>query len=116
MLAFSFFLIYIFIANNISISMYIMCVTLCLFGALSRRVGALQISVIIIKNGGWKGFGNIKSKNGEGKIFGNIKTWNNGWNIFGNKSWNGGWEILGNIKSLNGGWEILGNIKSNNGG
>ena len=29
-----------------SISMYIMCV--CLFSALSRRVGALQISVIII--------------------------------------------------------------------
>ena len=44
----SFFLIYIFIADNISISMYIMCVILCLFGALSRRVGALQISIIII--------------------------------------------------------------------
>ena len=29
-----------------SISMYIMCV--CLFSALSRRVGALQISIIII--------------------------------------------------------------------
>ena len=28
--------------------MYIMCV--CLFSALSRRVGALQISIIIIKN------------------------------------------------------------------
>ena len=48
MLAFSVFLIYIFIANNISISMYIMCIILCLFSALSRRVGALQISVIII--------------------------------------------------------------------
>ena len=31
-----------------SISMYIMCVTLCLFSALSCRVGALQISIIII--------------------------------------------------------------------
>ena len=31
-----------------SILMYIMCV--CLFGALSRRVGALQISIIIIIN------------------------------------------------------------------
>ena len=31
--------------------MYIMCLILCLFGALSRRVGALQSSiVIIIKN------------------------------------------------------------------
>ena len=29
--------------------MYIMCVILCLFSALSRRVGALQISIIIIK-------------------------------------------------------------------
>ena len=28
--------------------MYIVCVILCLFGALSRRVGALQISIIII--------------------------------------------------------------------
>ena len=28
--------------------MYIMCVTLCLFSALSRRVGAVQISIIII--------------------------------------------------------------------
>ena len=27
--------------------MYIMCVILCLFSALSRRVGALQISIII---------------------------------------------------------------------
>ena len=32
--------------DNISISMYIMCV--CLFSALSRRVGSLQISIIII--------------------------------------------------------------------
>ena len=30
-----------------SISMYIMCVILCLFSALSRRVRALQISIII---------------------------------------------------------------------
>ena len=28
--------------------MYIICVILCLFSALSRRVGALQISIIII--------------------------------------------------------------------
>ena len=28
--------------------MYIMCVILCLFGALSRRVGALQVPIIII--------------------------------------------------------------------
>ena len=28
--------------------MYIMCVTLCFFSALSRRVGALQISIIIL--------------------------------------------------------------------
>ena len=35
--------------DNISISMYIMlCYILCLFSALSRRVGALQISIIII--------------------------------------------------------------------
>ena len=34
-----------------SISMYIMCVISCLFSALSHRVGALQISIIIIKNG-----------------------------------------------------------------
>ena len=33
--------------TDISISMYIMCVILCLFSALSRRVGALQISIII---------------------------------------------------------------------
>ena len=31
-----------------STSVYIMCVVLCLFSALSRRVGALQISIIII--------------------------------------------------------------------
>ena len=49
MLAFSFFLIiYIFIADNISILMYIMCVILCLFSALSHRVDALQISIIIV--------------------------------------------------------------------
>ena len=41
-------LIYIFIADNISISMSFVCVILCLFSALSRRVGALQISIIII--------------------------------------------------------------------
>ena len=40
--------VYSFIADNISISMYIMCVMLCLFSAFSRRVGALQISIIII--------------------------------------------------------------------
>ena len=28
--------------------MYVMCVILCLFNALSRRIGALQISIIII--------------------------------------------------------------------
>ena len=47
-LAFSFFLTYIFIADNVSTSMYIMCVILYLFSALSCRVGALQISIIII--------------------------------------------------------------------
>ena len=31
-----------------SISMYIMCVTLCLFSVLSRGVGASHISIIII--------------------------------------------------------------------
>ena len=36
------------VADNISISMYIICVMLCLLSALSRRVGALQISIIII--------------------------------------------------------------------
>ena len=46
--SFFFFLAYIFIADNISISMYIMCVILCLFSALHRRVGALKISIIII--------------------------------------------------------------------
>ena len=30
-----------------SISVYIMCVILCLFSALSHKVGALQISIII---------------------------------------------------------------------
>ena len=35
-----------FFLDNIFISMYTMCV--CLFSALSRRVGALQISIIII--------------------------------------------------------------------
>ena len=45
---FFFFLIYILIADNISILLYIMCVILRLFSALSHRVGALQISVIII--------------------------------------------------------------------
>ena len=40
--------IYVFIIDNISISMFIMCVILCLFSALSRWVGALQISIIII--------------------------------------------------------------------
>ena len=34
----------------VSISMYIMCVILCLFSALSRRAGVLQISIIIIIN------------------------------------------------------------------
>ena len=37
---------YLFGGITFSISMYIMCV--CLFSALSRRVGALQISIIII--------------------------------------------------------------------
>ena len=37
-----------FIAENISILMYIMCVILCLFSTLSCRVGVLQISIIII--------------------------------------------------------------------
>ena len=46
--SFSFFLIYIFIADNISISINIMCVILCFFSDLSRRVGALQIVIIII--------------------------------------------------------------------
>ena len=40
-------MLYIFIADNISILMYIMCVILCLFSALSRRVGALQMSIIL---------------------------------------------------------------------
>ena len=42
----SIFLFY-FTTDNISILMYIMYV--CLFSALSRRVGALQISIIIIR-------------------------------------------------------------------
>ena len=37
-----------FIADNISVSVYIMGVILCLFGALSCRVGTLQNSIIII--------------------------------------------------------------------
>ena len=47
--SFFFFLFsYIFlIADKKSISMYIICVILCLFSTLSRRVGALQISIII---------------------------------------------------------------------
>ena len=45
--SFFFFLIYIFIADNISISINIMCVILCFFSDLSRRVGALQIVIII---------------------------------------------------------------------
>ena len=36
------------VSQNISILMYIMCVILCLFSALSRRAGALQISIIVI--------------------------------------------------------------------
>ena len=39
-----------FIADNISIAMYIMCIILCLFSVLSCRVGSLQISIIIIKH------------------------------------------------------------------
>ena len=37
---------YLFLGITFSISMYFMCV--CLFSALSRRVGALHISIIII--------------------------------------------------------------------
>ena len=50
MLAFfsSFFLTYIFIDGNTSISIYIMCVILCLFSALSRRVGALQFPLLLV--------------------------------------------------------------------
>ena len=36
------------------ISMYIMCIILCLFSALSRRVGALQTSIIIKKSHNYK--------------------------------------------------------------
>ena len=39
---------YLFIADNISISMYVMRVILCLFSALSLSIGTLQISIIII--------------------------------------------------------------------
>ena len=47
--SFLFFSYYIFfIADNISISMYITCFILCLFSALSCGVSALQISMIII--------------------------------------------------------------------
>ena len=47
--SFLFFSYYIFfIADNISISVYITCFILCLFSALSCRVSALQISMIII--------------------------------------------------------------------
>ena len=46
---FSFFLyIYIFIAHNLSILMYIMCVILCLSSALRCRVDALQMSILLI--------------------------------------------------------------------
>ena len=38
-----------FIADNISVLMYIVCVILCLFSALILRVSALQISIIIRK-------------------------------------------------------------------
>ena len=43
-------LIFFFIADKISISMYIikLCVILCLFSALSRSVGALQIPIILL--------------------------------------------------------------------
>ena len=46
-----FFLNIFFIADNISTSMYIMCVTQRLFSALSRRAGALQMAIIIIRDG-----------------------------------------------------------------
>ena len=36
------------VSQNISILMYIMCVTLCLFSAFSCKAGALQISIIVI--------------------------------------------------------------------
>ena len=44
----SFFKFHLLLLITFSISMYVMCVTLCLFSVLSRRVGALQISIIII--------------------------------------------------------------------
>ena len=47
---------YIFISDNISILMSIMCVILCLFSTLSRMVGALQISIIIIISSVWSGY------------------------------------------------------------
>ena len=43
-----FIFIHIFIADNVSIWMYIKCVILCVFSALSHRVGSLQISRLII--------------------------------------------------------------------
>ena len=57
--SFIFYFLYIFITDNISISMYIMCVILGLFSALSCRVGALQISIIIITdfNCNWRSDG-----------------------------------------------------------
>ena len=46
--SFSLFFIYFFkLFDNISISMYIICVIPCLFRALSQRVGVLQTSLII---------------------------------------------------------------------
>ena len=51
---------YICIAHNISISMYIMCVILCLFSALSCGVGTLQISIIVIWGWGGGGGGVLK--------------------------------------------------------
>ena len=53
MLTFFLFFTYIFIAGNMSISMNIMCVILCLFSSLSRRVGAL-LSIIIVINTSWQ--------------------------------------------------------------
>ena len=41
-------------------SMYIMCIILCLFSALSRRVGALQTSIIIKKSHNYKSWSNKK--------------------------------------------------------
>ena len=39
-------------ADNISISKYIRCAILCLLSTFSRRVGALQISIVIIMKTG----------------------------------------------------------------